>query len=98
MKIIPRLFTVSHVLFAALLGCDSSSGDASINVEFSNESSSTVNVTPQGDETFIAFSLSPGQSTTVERSGDEIDFSFTASGDVDGITLGEVEVIFTDPQ
>jgi len=88
---------VSLIAVVGLMGCSDSDSGLGTDTVFKNQSTSTVMVVPANDETFAPFNLAPGQSVTVERVGDKIDYTYTASGEVVAIDAANVEVLFTDP-
>jgi len=88
---------VSLMAVMGLMGCSDSDSGLGTDTKFDNQSTSTVMVVPANDETFKPFDLAPGQSVTVERVGDKIDYTYTASGEVVALDAANVEVLFTDP-
>ena len=81
-----------------MIGCDSSSSSGDDGrTEFKNESSHTVTVRPGNGESFTTFVLEPNQSHKVDREGDNIDYTFSASGKVSNVDVTNIEVLFIDP-
>jgi hypothetical protein len=89
------LTVLAATLFVA--GCDTSSSGSLETVTFSNESSFIVKVSPGAGESFAPFTLEPGQSETVHRNGLVVNYTFTASGNVDGLAIGNDQVVFVNP-
>ncbi|MCK5529402.1 MAG: hypothetical protein KAI74_06935 [Kiritimatiellae bacterium] len=98
MKLVKRLVVFVSVIacVGAMVGCDSSDSLDEDETKFENQSSATITVAPQSNETFAPFVLEPGNDHTVKRVGDNIDYTYTATENVDDVNIIESEVLFVD--
>jgi hypothetical protein len=88
---------ISLMACVAFVGCESSDKSTDGKTEFKNQSSSTVTVSPGAGESFAEFTLTPNQSLSVDRNGDNIDYTYKPTGKVIAIDVTNLEVIFSNP-
>ena len=97
MKLIKKLALVcATVACFAAMGC-SDSDELGTDTQFTNLSeAAVVTVTPSSNEIFSKFILNPGESHTVDRIGEHINYKYTSTKKVSVVNAEEVEVIFSD--
>jgi hypothetical protein len=81
-------------VMVAVVGCESGDSDESHSITFVNNSSYNVNIAPNGQDTWLAFLLSPGQNRTISLDT-PVYYVYSPSALVQQTQNGDV-VTFTD--